>query len=121
MTDTTNGTMTTADQIRSWIDNFPNLAITARGLLQHACAELDRMHEFAASQSERIAAQSDLLSRQKNAAKRCLAIARDEAAVYRDCLAARTAEDNAEGVHAAQAAMVACNRVADRIEGEVMT
>ncbi len=107
MTDTINGTRTTADELRELIFLFPRDLALHRKFILAVADEIDRLRA--------------LVGRQKNAAKRCLAIARDEAEVYRDCLAARTAEGNAEGVHAAQAAMVACHRIADRIEGEVVT
>ncbi len=74
--------------------------------------ELDRCHADLAIAAERIAAQSELLSRQRDAAKRCLEIALEEAATY------MAAKDFglAEGV-----AATACRRIADRIEGEVLT
>ncbi len=89
-----NDTRQLADELRELIALFPRDLALHRGFLTMVASELDYLRA--------------MLSRQRNAAKRCAEIAREEARVY---------EPNVED----QGAMMACNRIADRIEGEVVT
>lgn len=99
---------TAAADLRRLCDLFPRDLALHRKLLLDVAASLEHAHANALAQAERIAAQADLLGRQRNAAKRCAEIAREEAASY--------AADEL-----LQACAFACRRIADRIEGEVLT
>ncbi len=109
----------TADELRELIQLFPRDLALHRGFLLRVADELDMLHSDMWSAGVRIDQQADLLSRQRNAAQRCLAIAQEEAEVYNRQLFGLNI--SADDFRTFSGATMACRRIADRIEGEVLT
>ncbi len=103
--------VSTSADLRNLIELFPRDFSLHRKFLLSIADELDMLHRDMTEAATRIGLQSDLLSRQKNAAKRCFEIAKEEAETYQ-----RHANDYPTN----GAAAVACRRIADRIESEVV-
>ncbi len=113
--------MATSDDLRHLLALFPRDLALHRAKLLAAADELDALHRDMTEAATRIGLQSDLLSRQKNAARRCAEIAREEAKRYDDYRQEVVAIGDLYAANNASISTVACRRIADRIEGEVLT